>query len=119
MATRVKRVPFPPWLTRAKDGIEKRYCRIGATILASDAMRSLSPSAFKIYCYMLIESAGNREFEFPYRKYKDYMSRPTFTAARDELVKHGFIEIAQNNKNLRKANVYRFTDTWKTYIKPM
>lgn len=110
---RKRKTPFAPWESKADDGIERRYFRLGATILASESMRGLSPSAFKIYCYMRIESAGKREFRFPHIKYQSYMSKPTFFKARDELVEKGFIEIAQNNRNLRQANVYRFSEKWK------
>lgn len=111
---RNKVTPFEQWETTKADGIEKRYIRLGATLLASEKMRSLSPSAFKIYCYMRIESGGNRSFKFPHAKYCSYMSKPTFIKARQELVDKGFIEIIQNNGNLRKANIYAFSDRWKS-----
>ena len=82
--------------------------------MASEQMRSLSPSAFKIYCYMRLESAGNRSFKFPHAKYRSYMSKPTFLKAKKELIDKGFIDVVQNNKNLRKANIYAFSDRWKT-----
>ncbi len=111
---RRKLTPFQPWETKNNDGIEKRYFRLGATIMASETMRTLSPNAFKVYCYMRLESAGKRSFTFPHTKYCSYMSKPTFYKARDELIEHGFIDIVQNNKNLRKANIYMFSDRWKT-----
>lgn len=110
---RVRKVPFQPWESKADNGVEKRYFRLGASIMASEAMRSLSSSAFKIYCYMRIESAGKREFRFPHCKYRTFMSKPTFFKARDELVEKGFIEIIKNNRNRRMANVYSFSEKWK------
>jgi len=111
---RAKKVPFQSWETKNADGLEKRYFRLGATILASEAMLNLSASAFRVYCYMRIESGGKRNFSFPFNKYKRFMSRPTFIRARDELIESGFIDLIQSNKNLRKANIYGFTDRWKT-----
>lgn len=111
---RNKKKPFAPWETKNNDGIEKRYFRMVATIMASKPMRRLSSSAFKIYCYMRIECGGQRSFKFPHAKYRDYMSKPTFFNARDELIRKGFIDVVQNNKNLRQANVYAFSDRWKT-----
>ena len=115
MATnrRSKITPFEPWETKHADGVEKRYFRLGASILASEPMRDLSASAFRIYCYMRIESAGKRSFKFPYTKYKSFMSRPTFFKALKELEEHGFIEVVQHNRNLRKSNIYMFSDKWK------
>lgn len=42
---RNKVTPFEQWETTKADGIEKRYFRLGATLMASEKMRSLSPSA--------------------------------------------------------------------------
>ncbi len=56
------------------------------------------------------------EFTFPRSKYRKICSNDGFQKAVSELVEKGFIEIAQHNKNLRTANVYRFSDKWKTYI---
>lgn len=111
---RTKKTPFQPWESRAEGGVEKRYIRLGATIMASEAMLSLSSSAFRVYCHMRIESGGKRSFKFPYSKYKIFMTRPTFIKARDELVEKGFIDVVQNNQNLRKANIYCFSERWKT-----
>lgn len=110
---RVRKVPFQPWEGKTDNGIEKRYFRLGASIMASEAMLSLSSSAFRVYCHMRIESGGKRSFKFPYSKYKIFMARPTFVKARDELVEKGFIDVIQNNKNLRKANIYAFSERWK------
>ncbi len=43
------------------------------------------------------------------------MTKPTFFRARDELIQHGFIEIVHNNRNLRKANEYCFSEKWKSF----
>ena len=63
---------------------------------------------------MRIESAGNKSFKFPHAKYRSYMTKPTFQKAKQELIDKGFIDVIQNNKNLRKANIYAFSDRWKT-----
>lgn len=111
---RHKVTPFECWETQSATGIEKRYFRMGATFMASEQTRGLSSSAFKILCYMKIESAGKKQFKFPHAKYRSYMSKPTFKKAKDELISKGFIDEVQNNKNLRKANIYAFSDRWKT-----
>ena len=109
----MKKTPFSPWETKKNDGIEKRYIRLGASQMASEPMRALSNSAFKIYCYMRLESGGKKEFTFPHQKYQSYMSKPTFFDAQKELVEKGFIDVIQRNKNVRKANVYAFSERWK------
>ena len=111
---RTKRVPFAPWETRYANGIEKRFIRLGATQMASEAMRKLSSSAFRIYISMRLESGGHREFTFPHTKYAAFMSKPTFFRVLKELEEAGFIDIVSRNKNLRISNEYRFSERWKT-----
>ncbi len=111
---RTKKVPFAPWETKASGGVEKRYCRMGNTQMCSEAMRNLSPAAFKVYWFMRLESAGKREFEFPHVKYASYMSKPTFFRVLKELQDSGFVDVVQRNKCVRQPNVYRFSDRWKT-----
>lgn len=110
---------FKPWETKNTNGRENRYIRIGVTMTASDAFRDLSNSAVRVYVNMLMEAGGKHRFRFPYNKYRCYMSKPTFFKARDDLINHGFIEIVQNNRNLRKANEYCFSDKWKSFVKPL
>lgn len=110
---RTKKIPFPPWQTKKPDGIEKRFVRLGNSLLLDTACLKLSGNAFRLYAYMLLESDGKIEFEMPRHKYIKFMTQPTFIKSRDELIKKGFVEVAQNNANLRKANVYRFSSRWK------
>lgn len=109
--SRSKRTPFREWETAKNNGIEKRYIRLGATKYYR--MTDLSANAFKVFICMCMESAGQREFQFPYSKYKDFMSTHTFVRVKQELIDKGYIEEVQNNKNLRQANVYRFSSGWK------
>lgn len=108
-----KKVPFQSWESKADGGIEKRYFRLGATIMSSEAMLSLSNAAFRVYCHMRIESGGKQTFKFPYSRYRAFMSRPTFIKAKYELEQKGFIETLENNRNRRMANVYSFSEKWK------
>lgn len=111
---RTKKTPFPPWQTKKPDGIEKRFVRLGNSLLLDAACMGLSGNAFRLYVYALLEAEGKIEFEMPRHKYINLMTQPTFIKSRDELIKKGFMEVAQNNANLRKANVYRFSDQWKS-----
>ncbi len=67
---------------------------------------------------MLLESGGKREFTFPRSKYSKLAGHDVFQRAKDELIEKGFIRVKQNNANLRKANIYEFSEAWKTYIPP-
>lgn len=110
---RKKKTPFAPWETGTSDGIEKRYIRLGNTLLYSPVFLQLSAKAKETYIYMRIESAGQREFTMPYSKYTQFSKKDSFLRAREELEKAGFIETIQHNGNLRKPNVYRFSEKWK------
>ncbi len=115
---RTKKTPFPPWTTAKNDGIEQRYIRMGNSLLLHPAYLALSASAKVIYSYMLLEAGGQREFEFPLSKYKRIVSAPTFYKARDELTKGGFVRVKQHNSNLRKPNIYEFSEQWRTFKPP-
>ena len=110
---RTKKTPFPPWQTLKQDGIEKRYVRLANTQLCDNVMNKLSNAAFRVYVHMLLESEGKREFTFPASKYEKFTTKPTFQKAKKELIAAGFIVEKQNNSNLRKPNVYEFSDEWK------
>lgn len=111
--SRPKKTPFPPWQSLKSDGVEKRYVRLANSQLCAAAMNNLSSTAFRVYVHMLLEAGGKREFSFPVRKYKGFTTKPTFMKAKDELIKAGFIVEKQNNSNLRKPNIYAFSDEWK------
>lgn len=113
---KTKKTPFPPWQTCKDSGIEERYIRLGNSQLLHYATQSLSDKAFKIYSYMLLEAGGHKEFTFPRSKYKKISSPDAFDRAKKELLQKGFIEEKQNNKNLRKPNIYEFSEKWKEYM---
>lgn len=110
--------PFPPWITRYKNGVEKRYIRLGNSLMLDEAVTSLNHLAYRIYTYMLLESGGQPIFEFPYSKYKKFASKDGFQKALDELCAAGLLEVAEKNANLRKPNKYRFSIRWKDTKKP-
>lgn len=113
MSRQKKKTPFPSWTTKTSNGIERRYIRVGNSLMYSKVYQKLSNSAKVIYSYMLLESNGQRELEFSASSYEGFMSKNTFLKARNELIEQGFIEIKQNNANIRKANVYAFSEAWK------
>ena len=114
---RSKRTPFAAWETAKTDGIEERYIRLGNSQMSTGILRRLNGTAFKLYCYMKLESGGKRDFEFPRAKVKQILSNDGFYYALDELIEAGLIEIVENNANIRKPNIYRFSDKWRTLEK--
>ena len=110
---RSKKTPFPSWQTCKPDGVEQRYIRLGNSQLMHPAIKNLSPAAYKIYTYMLLESGGSRSFTYPFSKYKGIVSKQGFQLIKGELIKAGLIREVHNNANLRKPNIYEFTDDWK------
>lgn len=108
-------MPFAPWESAKADGIEKRYTRVGNSLLSHDACRSLGDKAFRVYVHMKMESGGKREFTLPYTKAMGIMdvSKGGYKKAVDELCEKGFIDVVEKNANLRKANVYCFSQRWK------
>lgn len=115
---RTKKTPFAPWQSCKDDGIEQRYIRLGNSQLLHPAMLSLSDKAKIVYIHMLLEAGGKREFTFPRSKYNRIAGHTVFQNAKEELIQKGFIRIRQNNANLRKANIYEFSEEWKNYIPP-
>ena len=47
-----------------------------------------------------------------------FYSNTVFLNAKEELIKKGFIVLKQNNANLRKPNIYAFSEEWKRFIPP-
>ena len=60
MAQKNKKVPFPPWFSKNSNGIEKRYIRLGTTMIHSDAWRDLSGPACKLMAAMMLEAGGKQ-----------------------------------------------------------
>lgn len=113
--SRNKKTPFAPWETRT-DGTEKRYIRLGNSQMLDGSVRGLGDKAFRLYAYMRLESGGQREFQMTYAKIRQLMpiTDPTIKATVAELEQAGLIEVAENNANLRKPNLYRFSTRWRT-----
>lgn len=110
---RTKKTPFQPWQTCKSDGNEERYIRLGNSQLLHAEVNNLTHGAFRAYVYMLLESGGKQQFTFSRVKYNKFMSQGGGVKAIQELESKGFIEVVERNRNLRKPNVYRFSERWK------
>lgn len=104
-----------PWLSANPDNKEKRFAQVGHSFCINQAVKDLSPAAFKMYICMADEAGADRTFEFPERAAKKYgfTNKDTFRRKIKELTDKGFIEIVENNRTCRKANIYRFSFKWK------
>ncbi|WP_324823106.1 hypothetical protein [Sinanaerobacter sp. ZZT-01] len=114
---RTKKTPFPPWSTTKNNGIEQRYIRLGNSLLLNEAVLNLSHATFHILVYMYLESAGKKDFEFPYSKYKTIISKRGFQLALKELIDKGFIDVRVNRAHLRMPTIYSFSCRWREQIK--
>ena len=84
MAQKNKKVPFPPWFSKNSNGIEKRYIRLGTTMIHSDAC--------KLMAAMMLEAGGKQRFQFPCNIAVKYgFSKSGFWRYRDQLIANGFI----------------------------
>lgn len=97
-----------------------RHIRLTHDMLISQACISLSPSAFKLYCYMKLTACGKPEFNFSYScavgEDKILGSKSTFNKARKELIDKGFIDYMNSTsaKYKKETGFYIFSDRWHT-----
>ena len=94
-----------------KDGYEVGYIRLLELQLV--CMNELSPNAFRLYVMMKSYAQQKNEFTFPYRIYKNFLSKQTFVKVREELINLGYVEPFVSYKNLRTENKYKFSSKWR------
>ena len=81
--------------------------------LQLECMNELSNSAFRLYIMMKNYSKGDTKFKFPYRIYKNFISKQGFVNARQELIDYGYLETFTSHKNVRTENEYIFSSKWR------
>lgn len=115
MARKKAASELKPWLSANPDNKEKRFAQVGHSFCINQAVKSLSPAALKMYICIVDEAGADRTFEFPEGAAKKYgfTTKGTFRTKVQELIDAGFIEVVENNRTCRKANVYRFSLKWK------
>ena len=120
--------------TRRKKHIPAAFETIGgnnlsaaiyATMIQSAAWERLTNNARVLYLYMKLQYYGAKPIkEHPQtdfyfnaalatKTYRLYTNLAQFRKDRQQLIDLGFIEIVENRKNMRKKNIYRFSDKWK------
>lgn len=100
------------WETPDENAVH--FGRIYPELVKHDDFKALSMSARLLYLEMIEASAGKKEFTFTVTHYQDRgWTAPTFTRARNELIKAGFIAVTYNGRTTRKPSRYAFTKDWR------
>ncbi len=83
-------------------------------MLNSKSYIKLSYSSKVLYSYMKLKACGNLEFEFSWRKAKEFIgSNRTYISSKNELIAYGFIECTRTSKCSRLPNKYKFSSNWQ------
>lgn len=105
--------PFQHYHSMAPDGAEKRYARLACSMMQSPAVQGLSHTAYRLFIEMMMNASWKPEFNFSRSTYRKFIANSTFDRAIHELEKAGIIRIVEHNKNLRKSNLYGWSNAWK------
>lgn len=122
---RSKKKPPEAWESIGKNN---KFVRLFYEQLYSNAAKKLTPRQRALYLYMKAQYSGkhtgkspdgkSNHFCFSWRQAHEetalYGSKQTFYADIKALEVIGFIECVENNKNLRKKNIYAYSDKWKS-----
>ena len=95
---------------------EHRFMALPHSIMHYKSFTALKPMSKLLYFYMVDYSQGEQEFTYPRRIYKNLMCNQTFKNCVDELIKHGFLEIANPGGLCNNNTIYRFISKWRNYI---
>lgn len=114
---KAKITPFRIWESANENGEEGRFARVSNSLMLHHATKNLTPLAFRVYVYMILEAGGQRDFEFPRVKWRGFISNGGFQKAKNELCEKGYIEVIFCGKITKEPNVYRFSSKWWTQNK--
>lgn len=119
-----KKNPPEKWESIGKNN---KFVRLFVEQLESKAMQNLTGRQIALYLFMKMQYKGKEtknnpngkkeQFYFNWglanKKYCLYTNQKTFYNDIKALIKFGFIECIENNRNTRSKNVYAFSDKWK------
>ena len=96
--------------------IYDRAERLAIDMLQSWAYRGLSPYAKTLLIELKRKTVLEPDHPLIYTRSeaKEMMDERTFIKARDQLVQEGFIDIVEDNSEIRKPHIYTFSDRWKS-----
>ena len=101
-------------------GSESRHARITLSMVKNPAWKKLKPIAVKLYVYLKMKYRGTAEsirFTCTYKEVNAVLglSDKSIKAAFTDLIEKGFIEVEEDNSRRMRANIYRFSDKWKSF----
>lgn len=91
------------------DRTDNHHFRFFSSLSDNPVFNDLTPTAQMLYLRMGLSTKGKLEFEFPYSRYKRYMSKATFQTAKQQLIDGGFIT---ETKYRCSKNRYRLSNEW-------
>ena len=93
---------------------DDKHLRLTKSMLDDPAYKSLSSSAKVLYSYMKMWACGRDTVIYSVSMAKDFVSKPTFIKARDELIDKGFLEYTNKHRarDMREAAEYEFSSRW-------
>ena len=111
-----KNVALLPWLSGNQDCRDGRFIQVGNSLLLSDTFKKLKGNEYKTYFSLCMEAGGKPTVTLSRsRAEKMYgIDDATFVRSIEALKKKGLISCEfDDNPYKYKANVYRFTTSWK------
>lgn len=127
MSSAKKNRDIPFWKTgrtggKSANGVRLPHVELYTDLIQDPVFAGLTGSAYKTYLGMMKEH-GQRDdyvaFAFPRQVAKLYgVSEDSLLRAIKELTQKGFIRCVENNANLRKPNLYVFSNEWKRRAPP-
>ena len=105
---------FQNWEGRYGRG---QFVRLSKDMLISVAWYNLTAHAKVLYLAVKTKYKGEvygDKFTYTYKEALEKLrfNNVTFKNAKDCLIKNGFIEVVENNRHLKKKNVYKFSAEW-------
>ena len=113
-----ERSPFQPWMTTSPSGIEKKYVRIGLTMVKTDAFKALTGGEMKTLFALYFHAAGRETLTFTRLAMNDAgITKPAFYRALDGLIEKGFIHVERHTLP-GQPNTYTFARDWADWKRP-
>ena len=106
-------------MARRKKGekIKGRFIPLTHNMIESEAWRSLSGNAIKVYIMLLRKrnGANDRDLSLTYRELQGYLSVATFRKCMIALVEAGFIDLVRKGGLQKQCNIFGISERWKDY----
>lgn len=95
-------------------------------MIDSKAWEELTAHEIQLYIYMkrkyqrkvskgTVYETNKDNISIPVSEWRKLMHQRTFYKSIDRLIELGFIKLVENNKHIKKCNIYGFNDMWAKY----